>query len=116
MVDGVDSNDKKIKGINKTDALNSVRKSEAISQVNKTSKVGAITGVSSTSRMPTREMSFQERSELLQMVEQEAEKLFSNSKIPQAQREAIELAVKQTIDAALVDSGDNDEDDDKEKL
>lgn len=109
MVDGIDSNDKKIKGINKTDALNSVRKSEAISQVNKTSKVGAVTGVSGTNRMPTREMSFQERNELLQMVEQEAEKLFSNSKIPQAQREAIELAVKQTIDAALVEASDSDE-------
>ncbi len=103
MVDGIDSNDKKIKGINKTDALNSVRKSEAISQVSKTSKVGAVTGVSGASRMPTREMSYQERAELLQMVEQEAEKLFSNSKIPEAQRQAIELAVKQTIDAALLE-------------
>jgi hypothetical protein len=67
--------------------------------------------------MPTREMSFQERNELLQMVEQEAEKLFSNSKIPEAQRQAIELAVKQTIDAALVIEDEQDlENKEKENL
>ena len=109
MVDGIDSNDKKIKGINKTNALGNVQKTEAISQVNKTGRVGEITGISGASRMPTREMTFEEREQILKMVEAEAEKLFANSKIPQAQRSAIEMAVKQTIDAAIIDEALEDQ-------
>ena len=109
MVDGIDNKDKKVSGIGKTNNLDQIHKSESIAHVNKTGKVGAVNAISGTSRTPTREMSFQEREELLRMVGEEAEKLFSKSKIPASQREAIEMAVKQTIDAALIEEQEDSE-------
>lgn len=109
MVDKIGDNDgkKKVGEVSKSTSTKEVQKSQAIQNVDKTSSVGNVGGVGSVGaigkRGTTRLMSFNEREELFKMISQEADKLFSKSGLPPEQREAIEEAVKMTIDASLTE-------------
>ena len=113
MVDEI--KDKKIDGVKRSTSLDQVRKSEAVGQVDRTKQVSGVGGIDGAGRGATRVMTAAEREQLLAMVSEEAEKIFGKSGIPAEQRELIESAVKQTIEAAIVEeegAGDSDEDDD----
>lgn len=101
-----DNDDKKIGKVQKSTTLKEIQKAQTIDSVRKTGAVTGVSGADSSKRGPTRVMSIEERDALLNMVTEEAEKMFGKSKISSEQREAIEEAVKITIDASIVDEED----------
>lgn len=109
MVDKIGGNDnkKKVGEVSETSSTKEVQKSQAIQTIGKTASVGSVGGVGGVGaigkRGSTRLMSASEREELFKMITEEADKLFAKSGLPAEQREAIEEAVKMTIDASLVD-------------
>lgn len=108
MVDSIDDKKKKVGDVNRTQNLSHIQKSESIREIKQTGKITGVGSVSGGNRRPTRVMSAREREELFKMVEEEAEKIFAASGVSKEQREAIELAVKKTIDAAVIEEdGDN---------
>ena len=89
-----------------------------VGQVDRTKQVSGVGGVDGNGRGATRVMSAAEREQLLAMVNEEAEKIFGKSGIPAEQREIIASAVKQTIEAAIIEeagAGDSDEDGSEDK-
>ena len=51
----------------------------------------------------TRMLTAQERDQLHRMITEEADKLFGEDGMPSSQRETVEKAVRQTIDAAIIE-------------
>lgn len=113
MVDEIKN--KKIDNVKNSSGLDQIRKSEAVGQVDRSKEVSGVSGIDANKRGITREMTAAEREHLLAMVNEEAEKIFGKSGIPAEQREIIESAVKQTIEAAIIeDEGSEDNDEDSE--
>jgi hypothetical protein len=104
------SNDKKknssIDSISSTKAskeIASTENVEGVGQVKATTSIAGVSGVGSVQGVRlTRIMSLEERESYLKMVEEEADKLFEKSIIPQSKRKAIKSAVKMAIDAGLI--------------
>ena len=95
----------------KSKQIEETRKTGAVKQVGKTSAIDNVKAVSGNARGSTRVMTAAEREKLFKMVNEEAEKLFGDSGIPQSQRQAIEDAVKYTLDAAIIDDNEDDNED-----
>lgn len=74
-----------------------------IGEVKATSSVGSIKGPGGVKRRPTRIMSSDERNDLFRIINEEADKLFEGSKIPEEQRKALKEAVKMAVDSGLVE-------------
>lgn len=108
MVDEI--KDKKIDIVKRSTTLDQVHKPESVGQVDRTKQVSGVGGIDAGGRGATRVMTAAEREQLLAMVNEEAEKIFGKSGIPDEQRQIIESAVKQTIEAAIIDDEDGDED------
>jgi hypothetical protein len=81
-------------------------------QVDSVQKVGGVQGQSRAEkiRRQTRPMTVEERTHLLQLVDEEAEKLFGDGKLPRSRKETLTRSVKLTIAAGIIDI-----DEDKEK-
>ena len=75
------------------------------SQVDSVKQVGGVQGQARAEkiRRQTRPMTSDERSHLLQLVDEEAHKLFGENKLPEAKRETLTRGVKLTIAAGAID-------------
>ena len=100
-----DEKDKKgvggVERAQKSSAIKQVDAVEEVTKVQKTERVGktrASSGVGATSQ----QMDLKDRDKLLGMVDEEAEKLFANSKLPPDQKKVIREAVKMAIDSSLI--------------
>lgn len=102
-----DEENKKIGKIDQTRKSKSVSQVDSVGEIDRVKKADAVKGVKQTSQTAatsqTRAMTMAEREKLLTMVDDEAKKLFGNSKIPAKQKAIIEQAVKMAIDAAIVE-------------
>ena len=112
MVDSINDKKKKVGGVSKTNKLNDIRKTDAIDSLKATSQVGSVNTQGIGNRKPTREMTLAERDAMLALVKQEAESMFANTNLSKEQTEAIELAVLQTLDASVITSDEEEEDND----
>ncbi|MCB0345635.1 MAG: hypothetical protein KDD66_10995 [Bdellovibrionales bacterium] len=104
---------KKISG-NKPPASASTGKVESTKavQTGKVSDVSDVRGAekqakSSRVRRPTRPMTAEEREHLFKLIHEEADKMFGANGLPQSQRATVENAVKQTVDASIVEDDDS---------
>ena len=105
--------------ITKTGATKGVKATESVSEVDRVKGADAVKGVSAVSGVRATTgvsgIRFEQREKLMTMVTQEAEKLAAQGVIPKGQREIVEKAVQMVIDAALVDTGADDNSENKKK-
>lgn len=98
--------DKKLGGVKSTTHATEVEGTEAVSRVTSiqaTPGVSSVKGASAIGkRRTTRVMTVEEREQLLQMVEEEAEKALNAGILPQAKKEVVTQAVKMAVDASLI--------------
>jgi hypothetical protein len=92
-----------------TDTAKEVAGAEAVSEVGEVAGIKATSAVGGTKaagaagrRRATRTMTLQEREHLLQMVQEEAEKMFANSALSAERKKTVADAVKMAIDAGLI--------------
>ena len=78
--------------------------------VDNVQKVGAVQSQSRVDkvRRQTRPMTDAERAHLMQLVDDEADKLFGEGKIPERKKESLTRGVKMTIAAGLVEIDDDE--------
>lgn len=108
--------DKKIGGISSTSSTHGIQSTELVKG---TQSVSEVKGVAATSgvgavqaagaigkRRPTRIMSIEERQQLLQTINEEAEKMFSSGILPASKKEIITKAVKMAVDSGLLPEED----------
>ncbi|MFN8391698.1 MAG: hypothetical protein U0136_15525 [Bdellovibrionota bacterium] len=74
-------------------------------QIDSVKKVDSVQGQGRTEqvRRHTRPMTADERSHLIQLVDEEADKLFGAGKLPESKRETLTRGVKLTIAAGIID-------------
>lgn len=109
--------DKKIKSI-KSSSVEATKGALTVSGTEAVGKVGAVkaaTGVGDVrgasaigKRQPTRIMTMSEREQLLQMINEEAEKLVESGALPASKKEVIAHAVRMTVDASIIDDKDKE--------
>ncbi len=104
---------KKVGSVESSKTTETIEEAKGVGQVGAIQKTGAISGVGKvgedSKRRPTRTMTLAEREMLFEMVNEEAKKLFGDSKVPPEQRKIIEDAVKMAIDSGLVDEDQSQE-------
>ena len=117
MVDKVDG--KKTGKLKGTAGTGGVDDSQDVSGVGKASATGKVSKVGATGsdgvRRPTRTMTLAEREELFSIINEEAQKIFKNSDLPDEQREVVVRAVEMAVDSALIDGGDDEDEKAKKK-
>ena len=100
------NNDKKIGKVGGTQATRDVEQTESVKGIGgvaPTSGVGRVTGAGPIGKnRATRIMTLAEREQLLQMIDEEADKLFEGTGMSSAKKKVIAQAVKMAIDAGLV--------------
>jgi hypothetical protein len=98
--------DKKLTGVKSTTQASEVAGAEAIGgigSIKPTSGVGGIKGPGAIGkRRPTRVMTVEERQQLLNMISEETEKMFSSGVLPPRKKEVVAKAVKLAVDASLI--------------
>ena len=102
---------KKIGGI-KTSGAGPVQPTQA----SEASKVGGVGQVGATTeqarvgrvRRPTRPMTAAERDHLFNLIHEEADKMFGANGLPESQRNTLENAVRMTVDASIVEEGEEE--------
>jgi hypothetical protein len=104
-----------VKKINSSSTASKATSASAASEVLKTkstSEVGSVRDVSGTKatssagrvRQPTRPMTSSERADLLRLVRDEADKLFSGGNyLPPGKKETLERAVKMALESSAVE-------------
>ena len=98
---------KKVGGVKTPADTKSVEETKGVSgvgEVKKTSSVGGVKGSGAVrGRQATQKLSIKDREKIFQLIEEEAEKLFSSKDTPGKKKEIVEQAVKMAIDSGLVD-------------
>jgi hypothetical protein len=107
--------DKKLGGVKQTTQATQVSGADAVTNVTSikaTAGVGSIKGPGAISgkRRPTRLMTLEERQQLLQIVSEEADKMFNAGLLPAEKKEIVTKAVKMTVDASLLTASEGDDD------
>lgn len=101
-----DKKDKKgISGVERAQKSSSIKQVESVDEVTrvtKTERVGKARGSSSVGGA-TQKLLYEDREKLLSLVDEEAEKLFEKSNLPEGQKKVIRDAVKMAIDGSLLD-------------
>lgn len=99
--------DKKIGRVDITKQSADVDKADAvggISSIQSTTGVGAVGGASQIGkRKGTRTMTLAEREQLFNMINEEADKLFSTGSPLASQKDMLKKAVKMAVDSGLID-------------
>jgi len=99
--------DPKIGGIQGTKSTTSVEGADAVGGVagiKPTTGVGGVSGAAGVGRRrPTRTMSFEEREQLFRMIDEEADRLFEQSGMPEEKRQVVKHAVRMAVDAGIID-------------
>lgn len=99
-----DNDDSSVEGVRKSEKLERTAPVEQTGSVEKVEKVGRVGSVKGAEKAGgAGAITPEERDRLLNMVEEEAEKLFENSSIPEERREIITKAVKMAIDAGIAE-------------
>lgn len=103
--------DKKLSGVKQTTQATQVAGAEAVTSVTSVkpaSSIGSIKGPGAIGgrRRPTRLMTIEERQQLLQMVSEEADKMFNSGLLPAEKKEIVTKAVKMTVDAGILMAGE----------
>lgn len=97
--------DTRISGVTSTERTKSVDQADAVGGVDAVKPAGSVGRVERTGavrrRGVTRVMSSAEREELFRIVNEEAEKLFSESEMSQEKKKAVASAVKMAIDLGM---------------
>ena len=98
--------DKKLGRVSSTLHTTEIEGTEAISRVTSvqpTSGVGAVKGAEAVGKRRTaRAMTIEEREQLLQMVQEETDKVLSTGILPPQKKEVVAQAVKMAVDASLL--------------
>lgn len=97
---------KKIDGIKPpVTGAEGVKRSEGVqgASLGGVEKVQGVDRGKAASRRTTRLMSAEERAQLFEMIREEADKMFSKSNVPESKREAIEGAVRMTVEGMPTD-------------
>lgn len=71
----------------------------AVEQVKALDRQGAVTGV----RRSTRQLTPEQQQELLAMIDEEADKMFSEQGLPESKKETVKGAVKMAIEASMIE-------------
>ena len=102
--------DKKLGGVSSTTETSEIHKTEHIGEVQGVKPTSGVGGVGRAGavgkRRATRVMSLQEREALMNMITEEAEKLFSEGALPQSKKALVTSAVKMAVDAGLLQDED----------
>jgi len=98
--------DKKLGGVKSTThatEVDTTRPVGSVTSIKPAGGVGGITGPSAIGkRRATRLMTLEEREQLLQMINEEADKMFKSGVIPPQKKEVVAKAVKMAIDASIL--------------
>ena len=107
MSNGIDDKKGKVGGVSGTSTTKNIEKASGVSEVEEVKKTEAVGGPTSTGpvgrRKLTRTMSASERDALLNIVDEEADKLFGKSGMSEETREVARQAVRMAIDGAAVE-------------
>lgn len=103
------NDDDKIGGVKNLKEADAVKKAEAVNEVSEVEKTEAsekVIKVRSAKTKNTRVISAKEREKLFTMINEEADKMFESGALPKGQKEIVSKAVKQVIDASIIDDED----------
>ena len=109
-------NDKKkgsrISGVSSTGRSREVERTESIGDVEKVAPTTGVKGVGKAGsvgkRRSTRTMTYAEREELFNMIDQEADKLFKGGALSEERKKVVKEAVKMAVDAGIIDEEDEE--------
>ena len=99
--------DKKISGVTSTTEAEGVQGTQSVTGIAGIRPTTGVRGVGGASgigrRRATRLMSSAEREQLLNMINEEAEKLESQGILPRGQKETVSKAVRMAVESGIVD-------------
>ncbi len=99
-----DKKNKKIEGVKDTKKVQATSQIDEVTAVDKIKGVGKVEKTERSAALSkTRLLNSSERAQLYSLITEESTKLFKNKIIPNSQKEIIESAVKQVIDASIID-------------
>ena len=102
---------KKIKGVDSAKEADEIKKAESVGEVKKVKKTEAVKGAGAVGRAGGTSLdgsiSKSNKDHLLQLVDEELEKLISSGAIPEKQREVVKSAIEMTLEGALIDEDEN---------
>lgn len=100
------NDDDKIGGVKNLKEADAIKKAQAVgevSEVEKTQATDKVVKVRGAKTKTTRVISAKEREKLFSMINEEADKMFESGALPKGQKEVVTSAVKQVIDASIID-------------
>ena len=101
-----------IKGATEAQGIDSTKAIGNIGAVKPTTGVGGVKGAGAIGkRRTTRIMTMEERQQLLNMINEEAEKIFSAGILPESKKDVVTQAVRMAVDASI--AGPEEEEDEK---
>lgn len=103
------SDDEKVGGVKNLKNAEAVKKAGGVSEVDSVDKTAATERVVKTrpSKLQgTRVITSAEREKLFSMITEEADKMFESGVLPKEQKSIVETAVKQVIDASIIEEED----------
>ena len=107
--------DKKVSGVSSTSEAAGVQGTQGVTGISGIRPTTGIRGVGAAAgagrRRATRLMTSAERDQLLNLINEEADKLASEGIIPKHQKEAVSKAVRMAVDTGIVDDEDSDSED-----
>jgi hypothetical protein len=105
--------DKKLGGVTSTTEASGIQKTEGIGEVKSIQATTGVGGVGKAGavgkRRSTRVMSLAEREALMNMIGEEAEKMFADGTLSASNKELVTNAVKMAVDAGLVPDEDKED-------
>ena len=91
-----------VKGATETPGIDSAKAIGNVGAVRATSGVGGVKGTGAIGkRRGTRIMTMEERQQLLNMVNEEAEKIFGSGLLPESKKDVVTQAVRMAVDASI---------------
>ena len=104
--------DKKLGGVTSTTEASGIQKTEGIGEVKGIQATTGVGGVGKAGavgkRRSTRVMSLAEREALMNMIGEEAEKMFADGTLSASNKELVTNAVRMAVDAGLVSPEDEE--------
>jgi len=112
MTKGIDDKKSRVGGVRGAAKPEDIQKTGAVSGVEQAKKTAPVVGVravgSAGSVGGAQALTSERRAQIFNLIQEEADKLFSGKTLPPGHRQIVEEAVKMTIDAAIPAAAEND--------